>query len=138
MPTIKKHWALIASIALLWITVAVLLILSIKQNQGHLVYAIDDCYIHMAISKNIAQHGVWGVTKYGFTSSSSSLLWTLLLSFIYFLVGVNEVTPFILNVIFATLTICLVYVLLRRYELPTFYTFVALLSIIFFTTLANT
>ena len=132
---IKKHWALIASIGVLWITVAVLLIFSIRQNQGHLVYALDDPYIHMAIAKNFAQHGVWGITKYGFTSSSSSLLWILLLSFIYFLLGVNEITPFILNVIFATLTICLVYVILRRYELPTFYTFVALLSIIFFTPL---
>jgi hypothetical protein len=132
---IKKHWALIASIGVLWITVTVLLIFSIRQNQGHLVYALDDPYIHMAIAKNFAQHGIWGITKYGFTSSSSSLLWTLLLSSIYFFVGVIDVTTFILNVIFATITICLVYVLLRQYELPTFYTFVALLSIIFFTPL---
>lgn len=133
--TTKKHWALITSIGVLWITVAVLLILSIRQNQGHLVYTLDDPYIHMAMAKNFAQRGVWGMTKYGFTSSSSSLLQISLLSVIYFLFGVNEVSPLILNVIFATLTVCLIYALMRRYKLPSFYTFTVLLLIIFFTPL---
>jgi len=133
---VRKHWALIASISLLWITIAVLLVLSLRQNQGHLVYALDDPYIHMAIAKNFAQHGVWGITEYGFTSSSSSLFWTLLLSFIYFCGGVQEVTPLlILNIIFATFTVCLIYALLKRYKIPSFYTFAVLLLIIFFTPL---
>jgi hypothetical protein len=72
--------SLIASIGILWIIVATILVLSIIRNQGHVVYALDDAYIHMAIAKNFAQHGVWGITQYGFTSSSSSLLYTLLLS----------------------------------------------------------
>lgn len=132
---LKKHWVLIASMGIFGITVAVLLILSIRQNQGHLVYALDDAYIHMAIAKNYAQYGIWGVTKYGFTSSSSSLLQSLLLSVIYFVFGVNEVSPLILNVIFATLTVCLIYALLRRYKFTSFYTFTVLMLIIFFTPL---
>ena len=131
----KKHWPLIMTIGILWLTITILLILSLRQNQEHLVYALDDPYIHMAIAKNFAQHGIWGVTKYGFTSTSSSLLWTLLLSFIYFCGGVNEVTPLILNIIFATLTVCLIYALLRRYKFPSFYIFAVLLVTIFFTPL---
>jgi hypothetical protein len=69
------------------------------------VYALDDAYIHMAMAKNFARHGVWGVTPYQFTSASSSPLWTFLLSAIYFVFGVNNVTPLVLNILFATLLV---------------------------------
>ena len=132
---IKKQLSLITSIVILWIIVVILLVISVKKNQGHIVYAIDDTYIHMAIAKNLAQNGVWGITKYGFSSSSSSLLYTLLISVIYFITGVNEVAPFILNIIFATLTIFLVFIILRRYNLNSCWSFIILLSVIFFTPL---
>jgi len=73
---------------------------AIKEGEGSLVYSLDDTYIHMAIAKNMARHGVWGVNSTGFNSASSSLLWTLLLSGAYWLFGVNNWTPFLLNVVF--------------------------------------
>lgn len=132
---LKENISLLASIAILLITVATILFLSIRKNQGQIVYALDDAYIHMAIAKNFALHGVWGITRYGFTSSSSSILYTLLLSVIYFIFGVNEITPFILNMIFATLSICVIFYFLKRNELNSFYIFIVLVSIIFFTPL---
>lgn len=132
---LKKNISLIASIGILWITVASLLIMSIKNNHGQIAYALDDAYIHMAIAKNFAQNGVWGITQYDFTSSSSSLLYTLLLSFIYFLFGVNEINPLILNVIFATLSIYVIYYLLKQNNIKESYIFVILQLIIFLTPL---
>lgn len=132
---IKRHQPLIIATGILYLTTAVWLILSIRQNDGHLIYTMDDTYIHMAMANNFSQHRVWGVTQYGFTSSSSSLLWTLLLSSVYFLLGTNEVSPFILNVIFATFVCVLVYILLRKYKLESFPIFVTLLLIIFFSPL---
>ena len=132
---IKRHWPLGIAIGMLWLTIGVCLIISIRQNQGHLVYVLDDPYIHMAIAKNFTQHGVWGITKYGFSSSSSSLLWTLLLSFAYFLFGVNEVTPFVLNIIFGTILVIWIYFFMRKYISNAFFIFVVLSSIIFFTPL---
>ncbi len=132
---IGEKISLIASIAILWILVAIILVLSVRNNQGHIVYALDDAYIHMAIAKNFAQHGVWGVTQYGFSSSSSSLLYTFLLSVIYFLFGVNEFAPFILNIIFATLSICLIFYFLRQKGLNSLLIFMVLVFIIFFTPL---
>ena len=82
------------------ITVGVLA-LSLARNDGHLVYALDDAYIHMAMAKNLVTHGVWGVTPNGFTSSSSSPLWVLLLAASYRLFGVNHFVPLALNAIFA-------------------------------------
>lgn len=108
---------------------------SIKNNQGHIGYALDDAYIHMAIAKNFALNGVWGITEYGFTSSTSSLLYTLLLSIIYSLFGVNEITPLILNIIFATLSICVIYRLLKQNNINNTYIFIVLQLITFLTPL---
>lgn len=132
---IKRHWPLIAATGVLLSVVVICLTLSIRQNQGHLVYVLDDPYIHMAMAKNLAQHGIWGITKYGFASSSSSLLWTLVLSSVYFLFGINETSPFILNILFAILVCILVHILLRGHKLQSLFSFAALLSIIFFTPL---
>ena len=39
------------------------------------VYAVDHAYIHLAMSKNLLMHHVFGVTPYGFTGASSSVVW---------------------------------------------------------------
>jgi len=111
-------WPLAISIALLWATVAVMLLVSLRQQQGHFSYCLDDAYIHLAIAKHFAQEGVWGVTRYGFTSAASSLLWPLLLAGIFRLFGPHVLTSLLLNLLLATLLLALVYRLLRRQELP--------------------
>jgi hypothetical protein len=129
---IKRHWPLIVAVGILWVVVGVCLIISIRQNQGYLVYALDDAYIHMAIAKNFALHGIWGITRYGFSSSSSSPLWTLLLSFNYLFFGVNEVTPFVLNVMFGTLLVFSVYRIQRVFISSPIRNLILLTSMIFF------
>jgi len=57
---VKKHWPLIAGVGFLWLIVGTMLMVSLKKNDGHLIYALDDPYIHMAMAKNFSQHGVWG------------------------------------------------------------------------------
>jgi hypothetical protein len=131
----KKHCPLIIGIGVLWVTIAVLLTLSVRQNQGHLVYALDDSYIHMAMAKNIAKYVVWGVDKYNFSSSSSSPLWLSSLALVYFLFGENEVSPFILNFIFATLIVLGIYFFLRKYTSQPIFTLIIFVSIIFLTPL---
>ncbi len=110
----RKHWPLFVALSLYGIAIFILLYLSIQQNQGQLIYPLDDSYIHMSIAKNAAVYGVWGVTRYGFTSSTSSPLWTFLLALAYRIAGVNDVLPLILNVFFGVLTISAVYVILVR------------------------
>jgi hypothetical protein len=65
----SKHWPLVTALSVLWVTIILLLIVSLRLNQGHFVYGLDDAYIHMSIAKNFALHGVWGVTPYAFSSS---------------------------------------------------------------------
>ena len=66
---IKKNWPVISVMIIYWVTLVILLTVSVKMNQGHLIYALDDTYIHMAIAKNTVQNGVWGITKYEFSNS---------------------------------------------------------------------
>ncbi len=75
---------------------------------------MDDTYIHMAIAKNVALHGVWGVTRYAFTSSTSSPLYTLLLALAYLVTGIHEVTPLLLNLAAAAGLLLFIYFLLER------------------------
>lgn len=86
--------------ALILLAVTLFLIkLSIKQNNGNFVYALDDPYIHMAIAKNFSQFGVWGVDKYSFGPASSSVLWTLILSVVFYFFGLNEWALLIINLV---------------------------------------
>lgn len=108
----------------------------ISQN-GRLIYSLDDAYIHMAMAKNVVLHGVWGVTRYGFSSSTSSVLWTLVLSLTYFLTGVRQWTPLILNVLFCCSTLALVYTILRRAKTHPAVTFLVLTVLIFATPMTS-
>jgi 4-amino-4-deoxy-L-arabinose transferase-like glycosyltransferase len=130
-----RHWPLWGALAALWITTGILQYLAALRTQGHLIYALDDAYIHMAMAKNLALHGVYGVTRYEFTSSSSSPLWTLLLALFYFLFGVHESFPFILNLVIASVTLVAAYVLLNGIVKKQILQLCALLAIVFFTPL---
>lgn len=70
---------LVAAMAL-YSAVTLAAVLQILNAAGEPVYALDDVYIHMALAKNLAQHGVYGVTPFETTHASSSPLWVLLLA----------------------------------------------------------
>jgi hypothetical protein len=48
-------------------------------NDGHFVYALDDPYIHLALSEQIA-HGHYGINPGEASSPSSSVIWPFLLT----------------------------------------------------------
>jgi hypothetical protein len=63
------------------------LLAGLYLSGGHFVYPVDDVYIHMAVAKNVAAHGVWGVSPHEFSSATSSPLYILLLASIFKIVG---------------------------------------------------
>lgn len=133
----KDQWPLIGSVIILWITTLIVTLLSISNTNGHLIYVLDDPYIHMAVAKNFVSYGVWGVTKYGFTSSTSSILWPGLIAGLFKIFGINELIPFFLNIIFATSTLILTNYILKQYvkdiKYCNLFIFISLMTITFLT-----
>lgn len=74
---------------------------ALDLTQGEFGYALDDAYIHMATAKQLATHGVWGVTPYAFTSAVSSPLWTLLIAAAFALTGPVAAVPGLLALVSA-------------------------------------
>ncbi len=134
---IKEYWPVISTIGIYWATIVILLTISINMNQGLLIYPLDDTYIHMAIAKNTVQYGVWGVTKYEFTSSTSSPLWTFLLVITYLIFGVNEISPLALTLLFGTLLILTLHLWLKKYISSQLTIFAVLLIALFVTPLPS-
>lgn len=108
------RYPLLVAVLALWVSALLFAFIVMWRSGGHIIYALDDPYIHMAVAENFATEGVWGVTQYEFSSSSSSLLWTLLIASAYYGVGVNEITPFVLNLIVGTALLLTIDWALRR------------------------
>ena len=85
----------------------------LRLTDGQLVYALDDPYIHMAIARNLAHFGEWGVTPGRFEPASSSPLWTLSLAGVYRLFGVSDGAPLVMNMLVGVAVILLLDRLLR-------------------------
>ncbi|MFC2132058.1 hypothetical protein ACFLSQ_11550, partial [Bacteroidota bacterium] len=83
-----NDWIKVYLIFILAFTVQ--LLISLFINNWNFAYPLDDPYIHLAIAKNFSEFGVWGPTQYEFASSSSSIMFTLLLSF-FFVIGLKTV-----------------------------------------------
>jgi len=130
-----QHWPLFLNVVILFVTVSAVSSIIILRENGHLVFALDDPYIQMAMAKNFALHGVWGITRFGFTSASSSPLWTFLIAVTYWLFGVSESSPFYLSLLCGALMLGAAYSVLRWYKVSPKLTFWTLLVLIFFTPL---
>ncbi len=135
MKHLSRYWPLIAALLIYWATVGVLLFLSLRLTGGQVICATDDAYIHMAIAKNFVEHGVWGVTRYGFTAANSSVLWPLLLSVCFWLTGIHVATPLVLNILSATLALVVAYFILRHFISSPLYIFAALEALFLLTPL---
>jgi len=129
MAALKRHWPLPAALAVLYAVVGVSLAVSLEKNDGHFVYALDDPYIHMAVAKNLVEHGVYGVTPHGFSYSTSSIVWPWLLWLTYLICGPNTIGPLAWNVGFATAAVALIYALLKKRGVPPGLNFALLLII---------
>jgi len=92
--------------AVLLLALAVPLLLSIRANGGHFLYTLDDPYIHLALSENIAR-GHYGINQNECTAPSSSILWPFLLAPLSNL-PFSNIVPLFLNTIFALLTVVLI------------------------------
>lgn len=99
MSIVKSHWSFILVLLVFLVLMFLFFFLSVSANSDHFIYMLDDPYIHMAIAKNLASNGNWGVDAYEYAAASSSPCWTILISSVFLLISDSELVPFLLNLI---------------------------------------
>ena len=131
----KQRKSLWINLIIYWLLSFFLLSVSMVNTQGHFGYPLDDTYIHMAMGKHFIEDGFWGVSQNGFSSSTSSPLWTFLIAFSYKIFGINDWIPFALGLLCGSTIIVVSYGLLKNKTNP-FRLTIFLAIIIFFTPLS--
>ncbi|MBM3643705.1 MAG: hypothetical protein FJX02_05080 [Alphaproteobacteria bacterium] len=96
-PRLNRRLA-VALLAALALGLALLVPRTIDGGGGEFVYWIEDAYIHLALARNLVEHGVFGVTPHGFTAASSSPGWTLALAGLMAVVGATPLAALFLNI----------------------------------------
>lgn len=126
----RRLWPLLLSLTVFLTSLSAALRTALRGTGGHLIYALDDAYIHMAVAKTLARHGVWGCTPFHFSSSSSSILWTFILGVADRVLGVRDSIPLVLNVAIAIATLVVAHAALARLGAPAVLRASALLGIV--------
>jgi hypothetical protein len=107
LSTKKLEDSLILSALICYLALVAMIFLKIRaNNDGHFFYALDDPYIHLAPSEQLA-HGHYGLNPGEATSPSSSILWPfLLVPFAHRWFHVY--LPLLWNVLFGSLAVCVI------------------------------
>ena len=127
----QHWWPALAAIAVFMCIEGIFYNMVMTVTAGHFVYLLDDAYIHAAIAKHLVTEGFWGLTPYAWSSSSSSILWTMILALVDSAFGIHSFTPFVLNLLCGILSIVMCDVVLARYGVTDKLRLVTLLFIIF-------
>ncbi len=88
---------LIVTLVLLALPVTVIECAVLRHTGGAWMYPLDDTFIHMALARNLAFHGVWGISRFEFASASSSVLYTVVLAGLFRIFSVKVIIPFLVN-----------------------------------------
>ena len=95
----KKYLPFLSGLTFVAVIVAAIEYVSLKNTGGHFCYPLDDTFIHMTVSKNLALYGNWGITPNGFVSTSSSPLFTIVLALFFKIFSVNIIMPLLISCI---------------------------------------
>jgi hypothetical protein len=86
---------------------------AINKTGSEYIYPLDDTYIHLSIARNVALYNNWGVGHDEFSSSSSSPLYTFIISLLIRMFGDNAIYPLLVNLFFGNLIIIALYMFIK-------------------------
>ncbi len=133
----KTRYPLLLAIAAFLALVALYLSRALPLTHGSITYCLDDAYIHLAVAKNLVHHHIWGISPDQWSGVSSSLLWTLLLTGLFAIFGVNAYVPFILNIVLVLALLALLDEIWLRIQLNSVQRLVLLTGTFFLMPLAS-
>jgi hypothetical protein len=117
----------------LFIPVSLIVIYVLYQTNGIYIYPYDDTYIHLTLADNLLK-GNWGINENEFSSASSSILYTLILSLVR-IFSKSIVVPFIVNCLAGVVILMALHLWLQRHFINYIGQVVIFLLVIFFTPL---
>lgn len=138
--SVKQYKLIILGLILFLLNLGVYLCYTktIGLTGGSYIYPLDDIYIHLAMAKNLVFHGNWGIVAGEFCSTSSSPVFTFLISICIWIFGDSPIYPLALNIIFANLLIILLFFFLRKYIISfLFLSFFLFCPVLLFTQVMN-
>jgi hypothetical protein len=133
---LSQYWPLVAGLLTTALAIGWTLLASLRQTGGHLIYGLDDAYIHLAVARTFAQTGIWGVTPQGFASAVSSPLWVLLLAGTDRIFGVHDGASFAWNLAMSVVLLWVVFAIAQRARMKPAAVCILLVSLGLFTPLS--
>lgn len=95
LPRFRNAQAVVL-LTLFWaVVMAGVLVLSVALSEGHLIYTLDDPYIHLALAEMLLE-GHWGVNPGERASPASSAIYPLLLA-VFEAFGIGQLGPLVLG-----------------------------------------
>jgi hypothetical protein len=98
MPLRNRLLPLLVAPVLVAVAVVAFVAINKTVNDGHLIFPLDDPYIHLAMARNISTTGTWGINPGEFASTSSAPLYTLTLAGMMALFGPSELYAWLLAI----------------------------------------
>lgn len=106
-----------------------------RHTNGTFMYPLDDTFIHMALAKNLAFYGNWGMNSQEFASASSSVLYTLLLTAMFRIFSVHILIPLLINSVVGVILVAALQRWLRKEQITGGWQLGVLLLVVFLTPL---
>ncbi len=133
--TLSPRLVMILTLAALALPVSVIEYAVLRKTNGAWTYPLDDTFIHMALAKNLAFHGTWGISAHEFASASSSVLYSVLLAVLFRVFSVQVIIPFLVNCVAGVVLLLAVQRWLKKEGINGGPQLWILLSLLFFTPL---
>jgi hypothetical protein len=132
-----RRLILLAAIAALLVPIAWIEGYVLIRTHGTIAYPLDDAFINLTLAKNLAFEHVWGITKYSFSSVSTSLLYPFILAILYLITGASIIVPLLVNLAAAIWFLVALHRWLIRRQINPIPQLVILLAVIFLTPLPS-
>lgn len=101
----------------------------LDNTENYFTYPLDDTYIHLAMAKNFLNHKTMGING-EFASTTSSPLFTLIISLLFLISGERIDLPLILNIFISFTILIYLFFILKKYFKP-FHSFLLVLLFYF-------
>lgn len=96
-PTGRPLVVLLAAILALLVPIILLEWPVLQHTHGDVIFPTDSAFLDLSVARTFSFYQVWGISKHAFQSASSSLLYPLVLTPVFFIAGAHLLIPLVIN-----------------------------------------